>query len=92
MKYFKIYKQCVTVAKAYHELTFDQYSAAICERAYEQVHYDPDDLVAFESRLAVFFEKADEQAATDYGFDCGDFTLHIASDDADMYDFKRANC
>lgn len=85
MKYFKIYKQCARVAKAYVPLTFEQFAKEINNNLDVPEVEDDEE---FEILTGTLFQEAEEQ--TKYsGLDCGDFYLYQRRDDFDMYDIAR---
>lgn len=91
MKYFKIYKQCARVAKAYVSLTWEQFCDEIIKVAEDRLPAElEDDGEAQEIELDRLYEVAEEE--TEYnGLDCGDFYLYKRRDDYDMYEIARQN-
>ena len=89
MKYFKIYKQCARVAKAYVPLTWEQFCDEIIKVAEDRLPAElEDDGEAQEIELDHLYEVAEEE--TEYnGLDCGDFYLYKRRDDFDMYEIAR---
>ena len=94
MKYSKVYHQNCRVAKAYVEITEDEFDALANEYEVpdaddymdEEGNIDYDKMNKVADDVMAMIEKA---AASDDGFNYGDFHLYARDDDFDMYDIQR---
>lgn len=94
MKYFKIYHRNCRVAKAYNEMTEDQFNAEIDNYADENATWETDedgnlDFDKLDQEQVEIIDRVKEEAESEDGFDYGDYNLYIRDDDFDMYDIPR---
>ena len=96
MKYFKIYKQCAKVSKAFYELSESEFNVEIGDYAADHSSYDCEedgdiDYGKLEDSLDEAEQDAIREAKDDYGLDCGDYRLYIRDDDVELLDMTRPN-
>lgn len=94
MRYFKIYKQCVRVHKAYWELIEDEFNVEVGDYVAMNVEdfENEDGSINYQATEEAMDELTDQivkEAKSDDGFDYGEYNLYIRDDDADKYDIQR---
>ena len=91
MKYYKIYKNCVRVGKAYHKMNESDFTAEVEATAWDDFPEDAyfRDHLTEEEELHI--SECWRQARSEFGLDCGDYKLYCTEIE-DMYDIPRSNC